>query len=369
MNQSTQHMSCNKIYLLISFLMVTSWLKGQLLSEEIKRHETFYVLPSSTLEVNNKYGNIHFSTWEKDSVDIAISFFISEKNEVKFKKIKDNVNFKITGNSAYMVAETVFGSKYGSFIKNIKEATNLQIPDNSRTRIDYFIKVPAHINLKVNNRYGNIFIPDFNGNLNIDLSNGDFQAKRINGNNHLKLAFGNVLIESMKQSTIDLNFSTTNISEGGQLDINSKSSEVKIAQCDLIKLQSKRDKYTINQLDYLFGETYFSNLSVSQLNKEFNMVMQYGALKRLNISPTFKLIKVNSKYANCTIEIDNPSAYKCSIMASKGSIDLPKALNSSTSNWQNKIETEAITFNYKSSTAKEKVQVNISDASFKLSHK
>ncbi len=362
-------MSCNKIYSLISLLVITSWLQAQSISEEIKHLESFYVLPSSTLEINNKYGNIHFSTWEKDSVDIEISFFISEKNEAKFKKVKDNVNFKITGNSAYMVAETVFGNKYASFFKNIKEATNLQLPDNTSTRIDYFIKIPQHISLKVNNRYGNVFIPNFSGNLNINLSNGDFQAKNITGNNNLKLAFGNVLIESLKQSTIDLNFTTTQVIRGGQLDINSKSSEVKIGQCDLIKLQSKRDKYNINQLDYLFGETYFSNLSVTQLNKEFNMVMQYGSLKSLGMSSSFKLLKINSQYANCNIIMDNPSAYKCTIMACKGNINLPRELIAATSNWKEKIETEAITFNFKDTTAKEKVQINISDAAFEISHK
>jgi len=362
-------MNCKTIYLLISILASATWLQAQSITEEIKRHETFYVLPSSTLEISNKYGNIHFSTWEKDSVNIEISFFISEKNETRFNKIKDNVDFKITGNSAYMVAETVFGTKYASFIKNIKEATNLQIADNSRTRIDYFIKIPAHINLKVNNRYGNVFIPNYSGNLNLDLSNGDFQAKNITGNNNLKLAFGNVLIELMKQSSLDLNFATTNITQGGQLDITSKSSEVKIGRCDLIKLQSKRDKYDINELDYIFGETYFSNLSVLQLNKEFNMVMQYGALKHLGVASAFKLLKINSKYANCRIEMINPSAYKCNIMAPKSEISLPKNLIAETTNWQEKIKTEPIAFIFKGTAAKEKVQIHISDASFEISHK
>ncbi|MCG8579739.1 MAG: DUF4097 domain-containing protein [Bacteroidales bacterium] len=357
------------IYLITGFLMLFINTQAQIVSEEIKRHESFYVLPSSTLEVNNKYGNIHFSTWDKDSVDISINFFISEKNEARFKKIKDNVQFKITGNSAYMLAETVFGSKYASFFKNIKEATNLQIPDNSRTRIDYFIKVPAHINLKVYNRYGNIFIPDFAGNLNINLSNGDFQANNITGNNNLTLAFGDVLIESMHQSTLNLNFSNATISSGQQLDIVSKSSEVKIDKCDLIKLQSKRDEYQIDELSHLFGETYFSKLSVLNLKKEFNMVMQYGALKHLGMDSTFDLLKINSKYANCTVELNQPQNYTCTIMAPKGEINIPKELKAKTADWQDKIENEAITFNYNGLSAKEKVQILINNANLKIDHK
>ncbi|WP_430816008.1 hypothetical protein [Carboxylicivirga sp. RSCT41] len=357
------------LYMISGFLMLFINTQAQIISDEIKRHENFYVLPSSTLEINNKYGNIHFSTWDKDSVEININFFISEKNEARFKKIKDNVTFKITGNSAYMLAETVFGSKYASFFKNIKEATNLQLADNSRTRIDYFIKVPAHINLKVNNRYGNIFIPNFAGNLNINLSNGDFQANKITGNNNLTLAFGDVLIESMQQSTLNLNFSKVTISSGQQLDIVSKSSEVKIDKCDLIKLQSKRDEYQIDELSHLFGETYFSKLSVLDLKKEFNMVMQYGALKHLSMAPAFDLLKINSKYANCTVELKQPQSYTCTIMAPKGEISIPKELEAKTTDWQEKIESEAITFNYNDLSAKEKVQILINNASLKIDHK
>jgi hypothetical protein len=357
------------LYLLICFLPVLIQAQAQSITDEIVRHETFYVLPSSTLEINNKYGNIHFSTWDKDSVDLSINFFISEKNEARFKKIKDNVQFNVTGNSAYMLAETVFGSKYASFIKNIKEATNLQASDNSSTHIDYFIKVPAHINLKVNNRYGNIFIPDFTGNLNITLSNGDFQANKITGNNHLNLAFGDVFIESMHQTTLNLNFNKVNINSGQQLDIISKSSEIKIDKCDLIKLQSKRDELLVSELSYLFGESYFSKLSVLNIKKEFNMVMQYGALKHLGVDVAFELLKINSKYANCVLEIKQPKSYSCTIMAPKGEVDIPAELKATASDWQEKIENEAVRFNYKGQSAKEKIQVLINNAHLKIDHK
>lgn len=348
--------------------MVVQLTHAQTVSDEIKHHKQFYILPSATLEVSNKYGNIHFSTWDKDSVSIDIHFFIAEKNETKFMKIKDNVNFKTTGNSSYLIAETVFGSKYSSFFKNIKEATNLQTPESSSSRIDYFISVPSHINLKVNNRYGNVFIPDISGNINVDLSNGDFQAKKLSGINTLKLAFGDVLIDELKQSTLDLNFCSVNINEATQLDIQSKSSEVKIKTCQLVKLQSKRDEYDIDELDNLFGETYFSKLSILKLNREFNMVMQYGTLKNVGLTESYELFKVNANYANCNIELINPSNYKCLITAPKATINIPSELKAA-EGWRSKIETEPVVFNYQGSSGKEKIQISISDASLNINHK
>ncbi|MCU4175482.1 hypothetical protein [Carboxylicivirga sp. N1Y90] len=360
-----------KLIILFSLYLLASlnFAKAQSFTEEIKHHRVFYVSPAATLELNNKYGNIHISTWEEDSISIDINFFISEKSEAKFNKIKDNVQFKIGGNSAFLSAETVFGSKYSSFFKNIKEATNMLSSPNNNSRIDYFVKVPSYINLKIENRYGDIFIPDFHGNINVQLSNGDFQARKISGSNILNLEFGNVIIEQLEQSTLNLNFAEVNIDKAGQLDINSKSSKVNIKDCNLIKLKSKRDEYSIDNIGFVFGDTYFSKLSIYNLNNEYNMVMQYGELKHLGIAPAYKLIRINSAYTNCTLVMENPVAYKSTIKGPKSNIILAQSISSNEANWEELVKSNPVSFYYKSQTAKEKVQVQINDATLKISHK
>lgn len=360
-----------KLLILFSLhLLFHPWLiKAQDFKEEIKHHRVFYVSPTATLELNNKYGNIHISTWEQDSISIDINFFISEKNESRFNKIKNNVDFKIDGNSAFLSAETVFGSKYASFFKNIKEATNLMSSANQNTRIDYFVKVPSYINLKIQNRYGDVFIPDFNGNLNVQLSNGNFQARKISGSNILNLEFGNVIIEQLEQSTLNLNFAEVNINKAGQLDIISKSSKVNLKDCNLVKLKSKRDEYSIDNIGFVFGDTYFSKLSIYNLANEFNMVMQYGELKHLSIAPTYKLVRINSAYTNCSLIMENPVAYRSTIIGPKSNIILAQSISSNKANWEELVKNSSVSFYYKSQTAKEKVQIQINDATLKISHK
>jgi len=357
-----------KNILILLCLISSQWLIAQSYSETIKHHRVAYVSPSATLEIINKYGNIHVSTWDEDSVSIDIEFFISEKNESKFKKIKENVDFKISGNSAFLSAETVFGSKYSSFFSDFKEATNL-MSTNKSSHIDYFIKVPDYINLKITNRYGNIFIPDYQGNLNIQLSNGDFQAKKITGSNTLDLAFGNVLIDQLEQATLNLNFSEAQINKAAQLDLSSKTSKVNIKRCNLIKLQSKRDEYIIDHIGFIFGDTYFSKLNILNLDSEFNVVMQYGELTYLGVNPAFKLIRINSEYTNCNLLLTNPVAYKSLIKGIKSEIELASTIKSLTADWKEKIQTTPISFYFKDNSAKEKIQVNITDATLKINHK
>ncbi|MCU4166488.1 hypothetical protein [Carboxylicivirga caseinilyticus] len=353
---------------LLFYILFSHWILAQNYTETIKHHRTSYVSPTATLELINKYGSIHVSTWDVDSVSIDIEFFIAEKNESKFNKIKENVDFKISGNSSFLSAETVFGSKYASFFSDIKEATNL-MSSNKSSHIDYYVKVPEYINIKINNRYGNIFIPDFQGNLNIELANGDFQAKKITGSNILNLAFGNVLIEQLEQSSLSLNFSEVKIKDAGQLNLNSKSSMVSIDECNLIKLQSKRDEYNIGHIGFMFGDTYFSKMNIQNLDSEFNMILKYGELTHLGINPAFKLIRINSEYANCDLQLTNPVAYSSTIKGSKSEFEFANSITSAITDWQEKIQYEPVSFYYKNKTAKEKIQININDATLKIYHK
>ena len=362
-------MSYKSIYILLLLCALPGrWLMAQSYTETIKHHRTEYVTPTATLEVINKYGNIHVSTWDEDSVSIAIEFFISEKNETRFTKIKENVNFKISGNSSFLSAETVFGSKYSSFFSNLKEATNL-MSSNKSSHIDYFIKVPEYINLKINNRYGNVFIPDLQGNLSIELSNGDFQAKKISGSNILNLAFGNIIIDQLEQATLNLNFTEVQIDKALQLDISSKSSRITIKDCNLIKLQSKRDEYQIDHIGFLFGDTYFSKMNILALDSEFNMIMKYGDLSHLGINPAFKLVRINSEYANCNLLLNNPVAYRSTIKGPKSDIELSSSMIEPSKDWKEKVQYEPVSFYFKEPNAKEKVQISISDATLKINHK
>jgi len=364
-------MNCKITFILLFLLLPFSmgWINAQQVTEEIKRNETFEVMPSATIEVINKYGNVHVSTWDKDSVSFEISFYISEKNENRFNKIKNNVNFKITGNSSYRMAETVFGSKFSSFFQEIQEATNLLTTAN-QSRIDYFIKVPSYITLKINNRYGNVFIPDFRGNLDVQLSNGDFQARNLIGSNSIDLAFGKASIQTFDRGNLKLNFVEAQINKTTQLDLDTRSSQVKIDNANLIKLKSKRDEIDIKKVSYIFGDTYFSKLTILGLSTEFNLLMQYGELVHLGILPQFKLLKLNSEYANSTIIMDkSQQPYKCNILAPKSEINLPNELIAQTAAWKEKIAEEAMLFHYKSASAKEKMQIHINDAMLKLIHK
>lgn len=356
-----------KLTYLVLLCIFSHVAKAQVFQEEINTKRTFAINTNSTVEINNKYGNIHISTWDKDSVEFNVNFFISEKSETKFNKAKDNVDFKFLGNSHYISAETVFGSKYGTLFKDLQEATNLSTGATG-SQINFYVTLPKHINLKIKNRYGNLFISDYNGSLDIFLSNGDFQGRNLKGNTNLSFAFGDVNINEVKQGTLKLNFSDVNIQSLDNVNLESKSSKINIKKASLIKLNSRRDELTIDEIDNIFGSTYFSKVSILNLTKEFNLQMKYGELTHLQLASGFELAKLTSEFSNATILLKAPKAYMSSIFNEKGEIELPPALKPENPNWRENIEPKVENFIHKEKQARIKLQIKIKDAFLKIIH-
>ncbi len=289
--------------LLIIMLLLPKHIFTQNYSEEIKQTKVFKVLPSGTLEVINKYGSIFVDTWDTDSVKIDVKFLISEKNENRFNKTRNNVTFDFSGNSMYRSVKTEYGSSYSSLFKDLKEATNLLSSDNDQTHVDYYITIPDYINLKIDNKYGDIILPSLNGDLTVNLSNGNLQAKHLNGNNHLDLSFGNTYIKTIAQGDLALNFMDTRIDQTNNISLNSKSSDIQIEKGNLIRLIGRRGQIIIKDINYLFGDTEFCELFIGKVSTEASLSLKYGILRELRGDINVKSFKINSTNADVFIYI------------------------------------------------------------------
>ena len=127
----------------------------------------------TSVEVTNKYGKINIITWEKDSVRIEVDLRISTNNYQKTQKLKNNISFELSSTNNFIVAKTNFASSAGV----ISDFVDAFIPSN-QVVINYMIYLPTNINLKVTNKFGDIYIDDFKGDLDISLSNGDLKQYR-----------------------------------------------------------------------------------------------------------------------------------------------------------------------------------------------
>ncbi|MBN2521515.1 MAG: hypothetical protein JXB17_13465 [Bacteroidales bacterium] len=310
----TNKYNTNYKWLLIgAFLIAGFTSKAQVYTENSHIVKSYKVNTSSTIEVYNKYGKLHVVTWDKDSVKFEVNLTVKSSSKSKLEKVRDNITFDFTGTEYFITAKSIFGSKYNSFFNDLADFAGSFMTSDNQVEINYTILLPEYVNIKLNNKFGDIYIENVIGDISISLSNGDLKGGNFEGNTNIQLLMGNGEINSLKNGKIYTSYSDLNIKTIDQINIDSKLSRINIDKSNIIRLDSKKDKIYVNELSQLFGEAYFSDIWIYNLNTKANFNMKYGNMNLETIKKEFKFIDFKSEYTDINLFFQSGSAYDVDI--------------------------------------------------------
>lgn len=306
-------MSYKTILTISLALIIFRSLPAQSNSEMRSFIKTFQVGKETSLEVSNKYGTIHFTSWNKDSVYIRAEVKAFAPNQAKLKKMFDGITININQTKYLVRAQTDFTQNINMLFESFKGMTNKLINYESRLEINYYINIPEYLNLKIDNKYGDVYMEDNTGDFSISVSNGSFKANSIGKGSNITMAFCDATINSLTSGTIDASFSEISIGEAGDLSINSISSRYDIKLVRSIGGESRRDKFFINRIEILQGNSYFTDYKVNTLKKELNLTTKYGNVNADIIEKEFGAININSGYSDISLGFDQDASYNLDI--------------------------------------------------------
>ena len=133
----------------------------------------------TTLDVSNKYGTIQITPWNKDSAYIRAEIKAYSKDRSKINKMFDGINVNISGSKYIVRAQTEFSSNINTLFESFKGMTNKIISYDSHIEINYYINIPEYLNLKIENKYGDLYMENCSGEFRISISNGSFTANSL----------------------------------------------------------------------------------------------------------------------------------------------------------------------------------------------
>ena len=279
---------------------------GQVYSDRKVRN--FKVTEKTAIEISNKYGKIHIATWDKDSVRFEVDLRISASSYQKMDRLRNNINFEFTATKYYVVAKTVLTDPTGI----ISDFVDAFIPTNQVT-INYMVYVPNNVSLKIENKFGDIYMDDFNGTLEINLSNGDLKANRLTGSPTIYLSSGDGTINSILSGRVVAAYSDLQIKEAGRVFLETKSSRVTVNRAVELIIDSKRDKYEIEAVDVLTSSGYFSSVTINQIRKELRCNLKYGNLFVGQVADVFSFINIESEYTDIDLYFHRLTSYNLDI--------------------------------------------------------
>ncbi|NOY50293.1 MAG: hypothetical protein GXO88_07020 [Chlorobi bacterium] len=282
-----------KIICLLLLLLQTN-LIGQTFEKSRSISKSFYAGKDTELQVSNKYGNIQLETWEKDSVKVDISLKVISSKESKLNMTIDYIDFQFNATKHYIIAQTAFEGQ-GTFWSDVKDLAGTVFNSNTKTQIDYKIYLPASLKISIENKYGNIYISDYAGEINIKLSNGDLKAHQFTGQTTIAMSFANADIDELSKGKFDISyFSELHIDKCDSIRLDSKSSKIYIKDFNALDINSNRDRLSLGEGNSISGKLMFSHTEIEKLNSSLKTDTHYGDFEINSLGGMIKGIDISA---------------------------------------------------------------------------
>ncbi len=318
-------LNCKFSITVIALLLLIPW-NGSAQDYSKSRHEerAYAVGKNTEVQIANKYGNIHVYEWEKDSVKIVIDLEVKANKESKMDKTFDMIDFEFTSTDYYVIAKTNFKNSQGSFWGEVSDLASTIFSSNNKAEINFKVYVPQTCQLKLENKFGNIYMTDHQGKTEIILSNGDLKAFSFADDLDLKVNFGDVNIKSLEKAKFTTSYGKIDIGTVTDLTVESKSSEYEIEGVKVLSVKSRRDKFDIDELVELSGEMSFSEIKVDYFSADAKLNTNYGDLNIGSVGSTFGMFQLDARYTDVNLNFDPEAAFVLDLQyTEKTNLSLP----------------------------------------------
>lgn len=181
-------------------------------SEERKRYEFFhernisktYSASGNTLNIDNQFGKVKVVTWDKNEIKVDIHIEASSTNKDMADKTFERMDVEDKQDGKNVYFKTTFNKN------NSKENISCHNCSNTMS-VDYTIQLPSNTALNIENSFGGIEIPDYNGVVSIASKYGHLTAGKLAKPQEIKVEFGKADIRSIGNIDLDFKYSTINI--------------------------------------------------------------------------------------------------------------------------------------------------------------
>ena len=290
--------------ILLTLLLFTVGLANAQVSDRKELTKGFLVDKGTIVDVSNKYGDITVNTWDKDSVWVEINYEVSDKNYERLRKKMNEISFELTQSGHFVVVNTVISSSRNMLLDELTKLKETIGVGESQVEINIKLTLPDNLNLRIKNKYGNMYIDDYKGDLTVDLSNGRLKAHDLTGYVNLKISFGDAIINTIDTGNLEIYYSELNLADARKLRINSKTSDITITEVAQLLVNSSRDDYRIRMISSFETESSWTDFSITEFTSQSDIKMNYGDLTIENIRPSMENMMIDARSTKINLYFD-----------------------------------------------------------------
>jgi hypothetical protein len=311
-----------KLYRIISGLFILTLFTTALPAQDnnCNLRKSFPVKTGNMLLLSNKYGDVNVITGKEDSLIICSTVTIIQDDKNLLQKSLKMINVKIEKIKDTIYVGTVYDKKF--FNEETREG-------RTKFSVDYLVKVPVFMNIRIADEFGNVSVEELDGYVNIRLSQGILSIKKLSrGNlkpvNTVYVDHGKVTIDEFNWMTLTLlNCPSVNLGKAKALNLTSAISKIYIEDVSSLVNNSKSDSYSISSVNNMLSESTYSEFEIGNLNNLLKSKITYGSLRIHDVNKGFNGIDITSTQARVTLLTGQGRSFLTDINVNDAQIDFP----------------------------------------------
>ncbi len=210
--------------------------KGMVKSKSVSK--SFSVKADDKVIVNNQYGKVQVVTWNKNEVKVDVEIKAFHDSDASAQELLDGVTVTDSKQNHIISFKTNIVRKKNDNWWGIRKSNGVE--ERRGVQVNYTIYMPAKGNLDVINQFGSITLPDLQGVVMVNLTNGNLTAQRLTNpanrivvdqgtatittftSGNIKLSYGNLVITNASKVNAKVMAGVTSIGtldNGGNLDV------------------------------------------------------------------------------------------------------------------------------------------------------
>lgn len=272
---------------------------------------------STRIEIENKYGDVILEVWEEDSVKIDVEVAIQSKKWDTAQELSDMAIVTMESQGSFIVARTDWGGD-ASFWGHAKHEVRSVFGKDHKVEITYKVYTPDKTAIEIRNKFGDIFIPSFEGEVIADVAHGDLRSPYIANPHRVSVEYGHAKVDEWGNGNLNLFFAEMRSQKAGELRITSKSSKIYLDGSERLTLDSRNDEFFLGQVKTVRGSCHFSSADIKSLTSDMDLKQDYGDLTVSHVDSTFSAITVHAKRSKILIQANQALAFDYSIKLVNG---------------------------------------------------
>ncbi|MFN8353138.1 MAG: hypothetical protein U0Y10_01715 [Spirosomataceae bacterium] len=271
--------------------------------------KSFSVSSKDRLSINNQFGDVNVSLWDRNEIRIDITITGYGDNDENAQKYLEAVEIvDIRDNEQITFKTNIDNDRFGNKWNwgNIKRKDGSE--EKRGVKVDYQVSMPKQNTLAISNKFGGTIIPEFTAPLKVHSSYGSFKTDRLTGNGKdIDVSFGSAYIKVIDTGKLKISYSSLTVERANDLNLDNDFGTLKI-----------------DEVDKIVGDIGYSKCTFGTLKESADLKLRFsGGCKFTSIPQTVKNINIDAQYSEVALPVGDNNNFDFDVTVHYGGFKFP----------------------------------------------